>query len=129
MSKKTKKESGFLNLLVNIIWLVLGGLLTSVVWLILGLLLCVTIIGIPFGLQCFKLAKVSLAPFGKDVTINFGSHPIMNIVWALLVGWELFIGYLGSGLLLCITIIGIPFGIKILKFSVIGLFPFGSTIR
>lgn len=129
MSKKTKKESGFLNLLVNIIWLVLGGLLTSVVWLILGLLLCVTIIGIPFGLQCFKLAKVSLAPFGKDVVINFGKHPIMNIIWALLVGWELFIGYLGSGLLFCITIIGIPFGIKILKFSVIGLCPFGATIR
>ena len=129
MSKKGKKNTPLLNLLANIIWLIFGGLIAAVVWFVIGLILCITIVGIPFGLQCFKIAEVTLTPFGKKVNIAFEKHPIMNILWAIFVGWELFIGYLFAGMILCITIIGIPFGVKIFHFSPIALLPFGAKVN
>ncbi|MBE6556737.1 MAG: YccF domain-containing protein [Ruminococcaceae bacterium] len=115
--------------IANIIWIILGGLISAVVWCILGFILCITVIGIPFGKQCFKMAGVSLAPFGKRVKLDFSKHPIMNVVWLLLVGWELFLGYLVAALLCCITIVGIPAGMQVFKLSVLALAPFGAKVK
>ena len=97
--------------------------------LLVGLLLCITIIGIPFGKQCFKFARLSLAPFGKKVLLDFSRHPIMNVIWLLLAGWEMFLGYLFAGLFCCITIIGIPAGIQAFKFSILAIAPFGAKVK
>jgi len=113
----------------NIIWFVFGGAIAALLWLVLGILLSITIIGLPFGLQCFKFAKLVLFPFGKDVKTDFSDHPIMNIIWLLLFGWEMAIGYLTIALGFAITIIGIPFAIQWAKLSVLALVPFGSKIR
>ena len=114
--------------IANIIWILLGGLFSAFAWCLLGLLLCITIVGIPFGTQCFKFAKISLAPFGKKVKLNFSKHPVMNAIWLVLFGWEMFLCYLVSGLLCCITIIGIPVGIQAFKLSKLGLIPFGAKV-
>ncbi len=124
-----KNKTGCISIFANIIWIIFGGIVTSLGWLLIGVLLCITIIGIPFGKQCFKFAELTLAPFSKEVSINFSKHPIMNIIWLILFGWEMCIGYLASGIVLCITIIGIPFGVQIFKMSVLALLPFGATVR
>jgi uncharacterized membrane protein YccF (DUF307 family) len=119
-----------MRLLGNIIWLVFGGILGAIAWFIAGLLLCVTIIGIPFGLQCFKIAGFVLWPFGRDVEIgNFGAFGLLlNILWIIILGWELTVFHLVFGAILCISIIGIPFGLQHFKLSMLGLVPFGARI-
>ncbi len=117
-----------ISCLANLIWILTGGLLLSLSWLLLGLLLCITVIGIPFGMQCFKFAKLSFAPFGKKVHINFSAHPIANILWMLLFGWEMFLAYILIGIADCVTIVGIPAGIQAFKFSVLALMPFGADV-
>lgn len=94
----------------------------------MGFLLCVTIIGIPLGLQAFKFAKLVLFPFGKEVNTNFDEHPIINIVWVVTFGWGMTLYYLFIAFLSAITIIGIPFAKQWYKFSKLALFPFGATI-
>ncbi|OEH84163.1 hypothetical protein BHU72_12205 [Desulfuribacillus stibiiarsenatis] len=120
-----------MNLIGNIIWLIFGGLLGFILWSIAGLILCVTIIGIPFGMQCFKIAILVLWPFGKEVELgNFGAGGLLlNILWLILLGWELAITHLIIGAFLCVTIIGIPFGIQHFKFAQLSLLPFGARIR
>ena len=117
-----------MRLIGNIIWLITGGLLISAAWLLLGILLCVTIVGIPFGVQCFKFAKLNLAPFGKDIRIQFFEHPIANTLWVILFGWEMALSYFCAGLASCVTIIGIPFGLQSFKFALLALLPFGADI-
>lgn len=112
----------------NIIWLLLIGLWTAIGYFFAGLIFCITIIGIPFGKQCFKLAKLVLTPFGKTVRTNFGKHPIANIIWLILFGWEMCLGYLLAGLIFCITIIGIPFGKQCFKLATLSLTPFGANL-
>ncbi len=112
----------------NILWFILGGFFLALAWLLLGILLCVTIIGIPFGLQCFKVAKLVIAPFGKRINTNFGQHPIANILWALLFGWELALGFLVAGIINCITLIGIPLGLQSFKLMKLAFLPFGATV-
>lgn len=114
----------------NIIWLIFGGILGAIAWLIAGLLLCITIIGIPFGVQCFKIAGFVLWPFGRDVEIgNFGAAGlILNVLWIVILGWELAVFHLVFGAILCVTIIGIPFGLQHFKLSMLGLVPFGARI-
>lgn len=112
----------------NIIWFILIGLWTAIGYFFIGLLLCITIIGIPFGIQCFKLAKLVLTPFGKIVNSNFGKHPIANILWLVFVGWEMAVGYVVAGAIFCITIIGIPFGKQCFKLAALSLIPFGANI-
>ncbi len=118
-----------MRLLGNIVWFIFGGFFASLLWIILGIILSLTLIGIPFGVQCFKFAKLVLFPFGQEVISDFSEHPIMNILWAIFVGWEMAIGYLGIALFFTLTIIGIPFAIQWLKLSVLALFPFGAKIR
>ena len=114
----------------NIIWIILGGLVNSLVWLFWGLLWCLTIIGIPVGLQCFKMARLQLAPFGKEVisTNDSGTNFILNILWIIFGGFSLCIANLISAVLLCISIIGIPFAIQSLKIAKLSLMPFGKEV-
>lgn len=121
-----------MKLLGNIIWLIFGGLVTSIEYLISSLLLMVTIIGIPFGLQTMKLALLALWPFGSRVTDNGNAGGclciIMNILWIILGGFWICLTHLGFGLLLCITIIGIPWGRQHFKMAALALTPFGKNI-
>lgn len=112
----------------NIIWLICAGIWMAISWFILGVLLCITIIGIPFGKQCFKIANFSLMPMGKNVTTNFDKHPIMNIIWIFLFGWEMAVGFVISGIILCVLIITIPFGLQCFKLVPLALMPFGSSV-
>ncbi|SCZ77669.1 YccF domain-containing protein [Acidaminobacter hydrogenoformans] len=120
-----------MNFIGNLIWLVFGGIIGAIAWSIAGLLMCITVIGIPFGVQCFKIAGLVLWPFGKTVTLgNFGvGGLLLNILWLVLFGWELAIGHLVIGALFCITVIGIPFGFQHFKFAQLSLMPFGATVR
>ena len=120
---------GFFNFLSNVIWVLLGGIWLWLVWCIWGVLLCITIVGIPFGVQCFKVANISLLPYGKEVITDYGKHPVANVLWALIGGWEMAIVYLLIGVLNCITIIGIPRGIQCFKIMKIAFFPFGSQAK
>ena len=112
----------------NIIWILFGGLLSSIGYFLLGLLWCVTLIGIPFGLQAFKFAKLVLAPFGKRVVSNFDRHPIGNIIWLILGGFVLSVVHFFVGIIFCLTIIGIPFGLQSFKLAKLSVCPFGATV-
>ena len=119
-----------MRLLGNILWLILGGLFLAASWAVIGLVLCVTIIGIPLGVQAFKMAGLTLTPFGKTVEYGGGVGSVLaNIVWFALAGIWMAIGYILAGLLNCVTIIGIPFGIQSFKMAKLALWPFGSQIR
>ncbi|HHV65723.1 MAG TPA: YccF domain-containing protein [Peptococcaceae bacterium] len=119
-----------MNLIGNIIWLVFGGILGAIFWFLAGLVLCLTIIGIPFGLQCFKISRLVLWPFGKEVQLGgFGvGGLLLNILWLIFIGWELAVVHLVIGILFCITVIGIPFGLQHFKFAQLALVPFGAKI-
>ena len=122
---------GVLRAIGNVLWFVLAGIWLAVAYVAAGLLLCITIIGIPFGLQAFKLAAFTLWPFGKTVVRSAEGGCLevgFNVVWLVLFGWAIFLAHLAAGLLLCLTIIGIPFGIQAFKLSVFALWPFGRTI-
>lgn len=118
-----------MKLLGNILWLLLTGVWLALGWLLIGVVWCITIIGIPFGLQCFKFAKITLTPFGKTVNGKFMAHPIANVIWLIFGGVILALGFLLSGLLWCITIIGIPFGLQCFKFAKLALAPFGANVK
>jgi uncharacterized membrane protein YccF (DUF307 family) len=117
-------------LLGNLVWMIFGGIVSFILWAVAGLICCLTIVGIPFGIQCLKIAFFILWPFGKDVEIGkFGVGGFVgNLVWILLFGWELSVSHLVIGLVLCLTIIGIPFGKQHFKFAKLALLPFGARI-
>ena len=117
----------------NIIWLICGGILVAIVYYLVGLILCITIIGIPFGAQLFKLGTYSLGPVGHEV-VNKPNEPgclstLMNLLWILLGWWEIAVIHFVFGLILCITIIGIPFGMQHFKMAIASILPFGKEIR
>jgi len=116
-----------MRFLGNIIWVLFGGLLLAILWLLAGLLLCITVIGIPFGLQCFKIAGLALWPFGRQLSNSMGAGSlIMNILWILVFGWEIALITALIGLIYCITVIGIPFGLQCFKLASLALLPFGT---
>ncbi len=121
-----------MNILLNILWFLFGGLMIAIEYAISSVLMMITIIGIPFGLQTMKLAAVALWPFGTDVVKTgwpSGSLAgIMNVVWWFLGGIPIALTHLAWGLLFCITVIGIPFGLQHFKLMRLALFPFGKTI-
>ena len=118
-----------MRLLGNIVWFLCAGLLSFIGWSLAGIILCLTVILIPFGLQCFKIAGFGLFPFGKSISPSSNvSSLIFNIIWILAIGWELAVIHLASAFLLCITIIGIPFALQSIKMADNSLFPFGITI-
>lgn len=115
----------------NIFWFVFGGFLLWLEWSIAGLLLCITIIGIPAGKQCFKLAKLSAFPFGKELDYRKAGvgSVILDVLWVLVFGWEIAATAFVNGILWCITIVGIPFGKQFFKMAALSLAPFGATVR
>lgn len=113
----------------NLIWFICGGAISGLSWLLVGALWCITIVGIPVGKQCFKFAKLAFFPFGKEVTYGGGyGSLILNIVWLLLSGIPLAIESATMGVFLCITIIGIPFGLQHFKMAKLALMPFGASV-
>jgi uncharacterized membrane protein YccF (DUF307 family) len=128
-----KKEILKMSLLGNVIWLIFGGLLTGVGYILGGLALCLTIIGIPFGIQSIKLGFAAFAPFGKEVVEVDNANSILriifNVLWLVLFGWEIAIVHLLHALILAITIIGLPFAKQHIKLLPIALFPFGRDLR
>lgn len=121
-----------MGIIGNLIWLLFGGLFAAFGYLIGGLALCMTIIGIPWGLQCFKLAGLVLWPFGKKVISDSGStgclSTLFNIIWIICGGWYTALVHIVMGLLLCLTIVGIPWGQQHFKLVEISLMPFGKRI-
>ena len=121
-----------MNLFGNIIWLIFGGLFAALGYFIGGLLLCITIIGIPWGIQCFKLAGLVLWPFGKNVISESSSagclSVLCNLIWILCGGWYTAVIHIFMGIILFITIIGIPWGRRHFKLVEISLMPFGKRI-
>lgn len=113
----------------NIIWILCGGVITALLWVIAGALFYVTIIGIPLGRQAFKMANLTLAPFGKHIEYGGGAPSLLaNIVWVVVIGfWEALV-YVAAGALFCVTIIGIPFGLQLFKMAKLSLFPFGARV-
>ena len=121
-----------MRVLLNILWLLLAGVWMAIAYTVAGLILCITIIGIPFGWQSFKLAGYALWPFGRalvpSATRHKGLSVIGNVLWVLLAGWWLALLHLFTGILLCITIIGIPLGVASFKMAGAALVPFGKEI-
>lgn len=122
-----------MNLLGNIIFFIFGGFLIALGYVLGGILLCLTIIGIPFGIQCFKLAGGVLAPFGREVRdINSPDSTVsvlLNILWIILPGLELAIMHLVLAFAFAITIIGIPIAAQHIKLLPLALLPFGREMR
>ena len=121
---------GIVNFLCNVIWFIFAGIWLTLAWALVGVLWCVTIVGIPIGVQCFKVARLALAPFGTEVEYggHFGSL-LLNVLWIVFGGLELCIVALVAGTVCCITIVGIPAGIQSFKFAKLALMPFGSSVR
>lgn len=121
-----------MNTLGNILWVLFGGILVALEYLVASLLLCITIVGIPFGMQTFKLAMLAIWPFGRTTL----QHPqktgclytFMNVLWIFIGGLWICITHLILGVLFCITIIGIPFGRQHFKLMALALMPFGKDI-
>lgn len=121
-----------MNFIGNLIWIVFGGFFIFLEYIIGGLVLCLTIVGIPFGIQCFKFAFVGLAPFGvkiSDSSSNTGClSTIMNVIWLIFGGIWIVLTHLIFGVLFCITIVGIPFGRQHFKLMNLAFSPFGKAI-
>jgi len=117
--------------ILNVIWLVLAGFWMAIAYVLVGIVACILIITIPFGIASFRIANYVLWPFGRTTVpredAGVGSL-IGNIVWIILFGWELALGHLIAGVVLCITIIGIPLGLASFKLIPISLFPLGVRI-
>lgn len=121
-----------MKFLGNILWFVFGGFLVSLYYFVIGLLFCITVIGIPFGLQLIKLAGFALWPFGHEILSDTNDGGclsiVMNIIWILVGGIEIAMLHLTFGAFLCITIVGIPFGLQHFKMALLALIPFGKKI-
>lgn len=118
-----------MSILGNILWFVFGGWFTGLSWLVAGLFWCITVVGFPFGIQCFKFASLAACPFGKEVEYSSSAGSLlMNILWIVLTGVPMAIEHAITGLVLCVTIIGIPFGIQHLKMAKLALMPFGTSV-
>ena len=113
----------------NIIWLLLGGFITALVYILAGVVCCVTIILIPLGVMNFKMARLALWPFGKVVDGNFEEHPKANAFWLAFCGISAWLWHSIIGILLCVTIIGIPFAKQNFKLAKFALRPFGATVE
>lgn len=121
-----------MKILGNLIWLLFGGIVIAIEYLIGSILLMVTVIGIPFGVQTLKMASLAVWPFGRDTRVHERAsgclYILMNVLWLICGGLWIAISHVLFGLLLCITIIGIPFGLQHFKLTAIALNPFGRDI-
>ena len=118
-----------MSCLGNLLWFIFGGCIIGLSWMLAGCLWCISIIGIPYGIQCFKFASMSFFPFGKEIVYGGGAVSfLVNIIWILISGIPLAIEHIVIGCLLCITIVGIPFGLQQFKLAKLALMPFGTSI-
>ena len=128
-----------ISALLNVLWVLLGGLVMALGWWLAGLLCAITIVGLPWARSCFVIGSFSLWPFGQEAVnrqelhgrSDLGTGPLGwlgNVVWFVLAGWWLAIGHLASALACFVTIIGIPFGIQHIKLALIALAPVGMTV-
>ncbi|MFY9846833.1 MAG: YccF domain-containing protein [Trebonia sp.] len=120
-----------MRLILNLIWLILCGWWIAILYFLAGIIAFILIITIPFGIAAWRIANYALWPFGRSIVrrprAGIGSL-IGNIIWIILLGWELALGHLISGALLCLTIIGIPLGLANFKLIPISLLPLGVQI-
>lgn len=124
------KRSMEMGCLGNLLWFVFGGFISGLSWVLAGVLWCITIVGIPVGVQCFKFAGLSFFPFGKEVKYGGGAGSLLlNIIWIVVSGLPLALEFAFFGVLLCITVIGIPFGLQMFKLAKLALMPFGAEIK
>ena len=122
-----------MKIIGNILWLILGGVIIALIYWVVGLLMCITVVGIPFGVQLFKLGAYALWPFGHEL-VGGPNEPgclsvVMNLIWILLGWWEIALLHFACGALFCITIVGIPWGMQHFKMAIGSVFPFGKEIR
>jgi uncharacterized membrane protein YccF (DUF307 family) len=122
-----------MSLLGNILWIILGGgIILFLEYLLAGLVLCITIIGIPFGIQCIKLSFLALLPFGKEIRHEEGAigclSTVMNVIWILIGGIWIALTHLIFAVICAITIIGIPFAKQHMKLASLSLVPFGKKV-
>ena len=122
-----------MNFLGNLIWLIFGGFISGLGYLLGGLLTMLTIIGIPFGVQVMKIGVATMTPFGREIVESKdAANPlnlVFNILWAIFFGWEIAVSHFLHGLVLAITIIGLPFAKQHFKLIPLALFPFGKELR
>ena len=112
----------------NVLWFIFGGFISGLSWAFAGCLWCITIVGMPVGMQCFKFAALSFFPFGKEVHYGGGAGSmLLNIIWMIVSGIPLAKSAV-IGALLCVTIVGIPFGMQQFKLAKLALMPFGSEV-
>ena len=117
--------------ILNVLWLVLSGFWLAIGYALAGIVMCILIITIPFGIASFRLAAYVLWPFGRTVVRRRDAgtaSTIGNVIWFILAGLWLAIGHISSGIVLCLTIIGIPFGIANFKLAVVAIAPLGKDI-
>ena len=113
----------------NILWFIFGGLLGGLAWVFAGCIWCITIIGIPVGLQCFKFATLAFWPFGKEIVYGNGMFSfLVNLIWIIFFGWEMALGNLIVGCIWCFTIVGIPLGKQFFKMARLSFMPFGASV-
>ena len=113
----------------NLLWFIFGGAISALSWCVAGCLWCITVVGIPIGMQCFKFASLSCFPFGKEVRSGGGAVSLLvNIIWLIVSGLPLAIEHAVMGVILCVTVIGIPFGLQQFKLAKLALMPFGAEI-
>jgi uncharacterized membrane protein YccF (DUF307 family) len=121
-----------MSLIGNLVWLIFGGFFAALGYFIGGFILCITVIGMPWGLQCFKMAGLVLWPFGKRVISDTSQtgclSTLFNIIWIICGGWYTALVHIVMGLLLSITVIGIPWGRQHFKLIEISLMPFGKKV-
>lgn len=120
-------------LIGNLIWLIFGGFITGVGYIIGGLGMCLTIVGIPFGLATIKLGIATMTPFGKEIVEddnpNSNLKIVLNVIWIIFFGWEIAIAHLVLAALFFVSLIGLPFAEQHFKLVAIALFPFGRDLR
>jgi len=122
-----------MSCLGNAIWLIFGGFISGLGYILGGLVLMLTIIGIPFGVQVMKVGVATMSPFGREIvaTDDFDNpiNLVLNVIWAILFGWEIALSHLLHGVVLAITIVGLPFAKQHFKLIPLALFPFGKELR
>ncbi|MEN6480528.1 MAG: YccF domain-containing protein [Anaerolineales bacterium] len=121
-----------MSLLGNILWLIMGGLIAGLLYIVFGAVLCLTIVGIPFGMQSIKLGLATMCPFGKEVVADprAGALKVLfDIIWLVIAGWEIALTHLTFGFIFAITIVGLPFAKQHFKLVPVALMPFNHDLR
>lgn len=115
----------------NVLWFLLAGWWLAILYAVAGVIACVLVVTIPFGIASFRLAGYALWPFGRRVEVHRGAGVpslLGNVVWIVLFGWELFLAHVLAGVLLCVTVVGIPFGVASFKMAGLALVPLGTRV-